>query len=421
MFLLPSSQLGWLNELGVGNDINTQFGTETSKLQAISLKKMIYDLTPQDFVDIKLFMMKDPIIAKSHVYTYLYMPYQRRSAITPTLAASLTTTALQVVPLTNPTSVTVDMILIHPSTEQKVIVRFVDPAAFTMTIAPYDGGATLPTLSSGSAYIFPQHGTIDGDLTNKVTQLQRVDELVEKSNYVQWFKRGSTFGMIERYEFENNGTTNYLELNDQNMLRQHHIDIGNATWNGTKGKVRLSDGNPALLMDGIYPQIISGGALQAACTFSQLFSTIIDVMEATRFGTGQQDKTIFATPKMIAKFAQAIKLNATAPLVRFKATGDDGLSITLNGFEWQTGRVTFVPVQRWMQESASFPASWENKVIIGNPETFQPYITFPESIHFIGGFDKNPYTENNFDRKFVKGTWSGAVENPKDWGVITVS
>ena len=420
MFQLPADQLSWLNELGPGNNIADVYGTETSKLQALELKKMIYDLTPQDFIDVKLFMMKDPIISRSHVYTYLYMPYQRKSAITPTLGSSLTTTAYQVVPITNPTSITIDMILNHPTTEQKVIVRAVDLAAYTMTIYPLDG-ATLPTLSSGSTYIFSQHGTVDGDLTNKVTQLQRVDEIIEKSNYVQWFKRGSTFGMIERYEYENNGTTDYMAKNDQNMLRQHHIDIGNATWNGTRGKVRLSDGNPALLMDGIVPQAIAGGALQGSCTVSQLFNTIIDGMESTRFGTGQQDKTIFATPKMISQFARQIKLNSTAPLVRFKATGDDGLSITLNGFEWQTGRVTFVPVQRWMQESASFPSSWENKVIVGNPETFQPYITFPESIHFIGGFDKNPYTENNFDRKFIKGTWSGALENPKDWLILTVN
>lgn len=420
MYLLPASQLSWLNQLGLGNDVNTQYGTETSKLQALELKRMIYDLTPQDYLDIKLFMMKTPIISRSHVYHYLYMPYQRKSAITPALSATISTTASQVVPITNPSSITVDMILSHPSTEQKVIVVDVSIGNSTMTIRPLDG-ATLPELSSGSVYIFPNHGTVDGDLTNKVTQQTRVDDLIERANYVQWFKRGSTFGMIERYEYENNGTTNYMELNDQNMLRQHHIDIGNATWNGTKGKVKLSDGNPALLMDGIVPQAISGGALQASCTVSQLARTIIQAMEATRFGTGQVNKTVFATPQMLADFSYQMKLNASTPLVRYKATGDDNLSITLSGFEWQTGRVTMVPVQRWQRESNSFPASWENKVIVGNPEDFQPYITFPESIHFIPGYDKGGNNENNFDRKFIKATWSGALANPKDWAIINVS
>lgn len=415
-FLLPSNNLSWLNQLAPGNDIAAQYGTDTSVFQALQIQKMIWDLTPKDYLDVKLFMLNAPEVKKSHTFLYTQMPYQRKSAITPVLSAGIAAASVQVVPITNPNSVSPDMILIHPITEQKVIVRNVLTGDYTMTIAAYEL-ATLPALVSGTTYIFPQHGTVDGDLSSKITQMQRVDELITRSNHVQMFSRGTTFGRVERYEWENNATVNYMEKNDAELLRQHHIDIGNATWNGTKGMVRLSNGNKAMLMDGIIPSAISSGALQASCTTAQLFSTIIDVMESTRFGTNQVDKAIFATPRMIAKFAQVVKY----PLVRFKATNDNGLSITLNGFEWQTGRVMFVPVQRFQQESNSFPVSWENKIFIGNPETFHPCITFPEKVGFIGGRDTNPYTENNFDMKYIEGTWSGYLENGKDWGIITVS
>lgn len=416
-FAFPSNQFNSINLNSPASNLADTYGLDKSKLIAPRIRRLIFNAAPKDYTDLKLLMMKQPDIEKDFEFIYFEIPYQRQSAITPALGSGIVAGTSQIVPITNPDAVSPDLMLIHPSTEQKVIVKDVSPTGYTMTIEAAIG-ESLPALTSGLTYVFPVHASVDGDLSSKITQMTRAGKIIERTNYVQMFARGTFFGRVERYKYEQNGTTDYMDKNRETMFTEYRIDNSNSYWNGTRGLITTSQGQRAYLMDGIVPIMKRAGSLQISCTASQLYTALVTASYETRFNGDVETRYIYGAHKHINKIAEILKL----PLMRFTAKGDNGMEIPLQYVEITGERWVFVPMQRWEQKSNSFPASWENQLIMLNPDSITPVMTFPEALRKLQGRDvANPTNMNNFDIEWIEGTLSIKMNNPLNAALITIN
>ena len=270
----------------------------TTHLARFIFKEIIGTDPEPYFAALKMFMFNGkPDISNSSIYTWIEKPSQRYAptALVTTSAGSPIASATQQNGVTGgyveysiPVS---DQDYAVTPTDNDIMFR---GNAFGTIIGktPSSGGnpATLQVRSLVSAGLpavlqgdrLPLMGEIRADSMDRIANVQRM-ETIERFNYVATFMRSMKWGTKEQLEWIHNATTDYRTKNQEELILNLKYDALVNLIAGKKEMRQLSGGEYAKGMDGLYPQMLSGGSATATTTLGNFISTFEAMGQNTNY------------------------------------------------------------------------------------------------------------------------------------------
>lgn len=338
----------------VGSEYASTYGHDVSTLVQKLTNRRIFNSAPQQFMDLRLLNEVPTESVRSDEFFYQEMGYQREALVATATAAAVSYPTSQVITVQSVDSITTNTIIVYPN-NQKGVVTSVDQAALQITVAPYVGD-TLPAVAIDD--VIANLSSVDHDGSEGFAQHFRATT-VERNNYVQLFNKAMRYGEVELFKLRNNGTTeNFLEMEREAMYNQHRIDISNAFWIGQKGEVVLRNGVKAKTTGGVFTRMVEAGSPNALATTSTLVQAFEDVIFASEYGQYGAVRMAFMTPRVHRILSLAYKNEHT----RYEPTDEIAL-LNLKEVNIGSSRIVLVPFKRF-EDSASFPASFKNRIII---------------------------------------------------------
>ena len=175
--------------------------------------------------------------------------------------------------------------------------------------------------------------------------------------------------------YQNNGTTNYYERDMKHLMDECYRDLFALYINGTRGEHNILVPADAGLAAGTYKTKIGDGLFPFMQRYGAANSisspaTIVADFEALAFATNYEaagaTRWILGTDRVLHILSQMWK-----DPVRYMS-GDVTNSLDLT--EYKFGTMKFVPVVVPQFESGTgmFPASFENRIIVVNPDRIAP-------------------------------------------------
>lgn len=395
----------------------TAFGYNQNKVLLNDIKKEIVDRMPEDFRDIQMLMMKTPKMIKSDERIWFELNTSIQPLRSQPLPSNIAAGTTQVIPVLDTTVVGLDTNVGYP-TNQKATVIAIDPAGSTVTLQSQTGVA-LPALSSGQSYVFNFQSTGVADGAAGGSSNYRLNPLIEQYNWLELFYAQTNMGLVDKLKYQNNEAVNYLFTQLDKMHLEVYTGMSNAFWNGTRGQYTMSNGTPAKAMEGVYPWMVRNGSYAATTTTANLWDTLQTAAFATRTGTGNYPRMIFAAPKYI----QAISDNLKTTLIRYTAEGDNDVSLNLNTVSLGTGQFVLQPYQRFEQASGSFPSFFEDTVFMldWNLIDVAKMEGLPDMTGTIGAIGDNPYTTALNSTNYMLTSLTTELKNPYGHAIISVN
>jgi hypothetical protein len=415
LFTFPSPSFNNAELNAPGSNYAQQYGKDTTKLIMEIIRKTIFDAVPADYYDLAILNMQNAKFVSGDEHIYFEKSIQRQGILTTVLSGNIAAGSVQIIPITNIDDAGVDYIVQNTTTQVRGTITSVNTTLGTMTVQAYSG-QTLPQLNSGSQYTYILSTSVDGDGTSNITQSQRLDNLIERYNYVQQFARRTDYGRMEKFKYDKIGTTDYVTENKKELINQYRMDLSNAMWNGERGEVTLSNGTKVKTMGGHYPTMLAAGSVQISTTISNLPDAVMQAHYLSRYGTGNYVRMLYAVPEMIHNIAVALK----QPLIRWQPKNDTAADLGLEYMSFGDGKLVFVPMQRWEQKSNCFSADWEKRIILLDQQNIIPVLAWGERTGYIGDRSQNPYTFNNYSTEYIEGTMSVEHNNPLAGAIIDV-
>jgi len=142
------------------------------------------------------------------------------------------------------------------------------------------------------------------------------------------------------------------------MFNQHRIDLSNAFWAGQKGQVVTANGTVAKTTGGVYTAMVDAGSPNTTATTATLVDAFEDMVLSSEYGDYGSARMAFMTPTVHRQLSLAYK----EELTRY-APNDEIALLNLKEVNLGSSRIVLVPFKRF-EDSASFPASWSNKITI---------------------------------------------------------
>lgn len=330
-----------------------------------AIRKAIFDAAPEQYNALKLVFEKEIEEVGSDEFEFLEKTFGR-SALEATNApvavvAVPGSEVTQVIAMTaaSVTHVQPDDIIVYPD-GTKAIVRSI--ASLNVTVASQTG-LGLPAVTIGD--IFAVQSTIAGDGANSFSHYDRM-ETVTRYNYIQLFLRASRWSRIELQKYINQGTTNYLDMDKMEKMKQLRTDLFVSFFNGTRGEFRLASTIPAKSMGGIFPTMQAAGAMTGNPTIAGLRTQFESLAFKTNYKKEGGVRMIYATDEMLYELSKVFK----DPGIRYAPS--DRVA-DLNLYEYKLGTQRFVPVPcELFKEQSCFPASWQRKILVLDQETITP-------------------------------------------------
>lgn len=407
-----------------GSDYAAAYGYQTNTLTYADVRRIIYDATPKEYPELKILMLNGMQSRPGDEFFYYEAQVFRKGVISRILTANIPAGTTQTFLVTNPFAASVDTLLCHPITEQTVNVDAVDTNTSTITIKAKQN-EVLPALTSGQSYSFGNVGTITADGANTITQSQRLDELIRRSNYLQLFNRSTEFGVIEMGKYLKQGTTNYVEMNRSRLADEFKYDLANTYWMGQQGNVILSNGKPAKAMGGISPIMAAAGSFQTTITPANILEGVRQACLNTLYSKAGASKFLYIHPQWIDELQKQYK----QPLIRFVPDVPGGDSahtadFVLQGMKFGHTTVVLVPMQRFEPLSGSFPPSWFKKGFLLDNASIIPQFCefFPEKWGQVRSRNNgNENTLNLYDIEYIQGSLSLEYNNPLGGAILNIN
>lgn len=358
------------------NPQSSNYGTDSgysaqeSILIAKAIKEAIFDAAPEQYNALKLVFEKDFEEYNNDEFEYLENTFGRSAleASAPGAGANHAAQAAvagavqtQVITFTaaSITHVGIDLVLVYPD-GTKGIVRVI--AGLNVTVESQTS-AGLPAVAVGD--IFSIQSTIYGDGMDTFSNYERL-ETITRYNYVQQFLRACRWGRVELLKYQNSGTTDFLDKDKKEKMRQLRTDLFNSFFNGTRGEFRLANGLPVKSMGGIYPMMQAAGSMSANPTIAGLRSSFETLAFKTNYKKEGGTRMIYATDEMLYELSKIFK----DPGTRYAPT--DTIA-QMNLYEYKIGTMRFVPVPcELFKEQSCFPKEWNRKMLIIDQETIAP-------------------------------------------------
>lgn len=371
--------------------------TETNLLRK-AIRERIFDAAPQQYNALKLVFSRSPKTVASDEFEYLEKTFGRNpltaNAISALVAAVAGTQVTQVITLTAASMdyVTPDMVITYPNNDEGVI-KSINAGANQITVGSLTS-AGLPAVASGDVFAF--RSTIEGDGQDFFAHYSRL-ETITRYNYVQQFLRAQRWDKWEYQKYVNTGTTDYLENDKEEKLKQLRTDLFVSYFNGHRGEYSTSASYAAKSMGGIYPTMVNAGSLTSNPTTAGLKAAFEALAFASNYKVEGGTRFIYGSQEMLYKFSEIYK----QPGLRY-TPNDSVAKLDLQMIEFGGMKFVLVPCELF-REPSCFPADWANKIIVLDQESVKPVIM--EGIPAM-----------NMGSTLDRGQ-SGTRENYKDWYV----
>lgn len=326
------------------------------------VRSVIFDAMPQQFKDLALFNMQTPKSVPSDSIEYQEMGYQREPITTTGSASSVAHPTEQTISVSSTDAISIDVLIVYPN-DDKGMVRDVNTTTNTITVQPLTG-QTIPAVTSGDRLSVMSRVQADG--ADGFSSYFR-STTIQREAFIQFITFAQRFGLAELLKYMNTGSVDgYVEMNQRKMLEQYRVDLSNILWNGEQGEVTTKAGDKAKTMGGIFPLMKAAGSPNTALTTSTLVDGIVDLAQASQFGTYGSTRFLFGTPEVLLALWRQIKEDKT----RFTPANDMILSWELDMWKLGDTNIVFVPMGRF-KDGASFPSSWAGRLFLLDMDNIQ--------------------------------------------------
>lgn len=356
------------NALGSDYAANSAYTPAPTDLIRRELFEALFDAAPAKYNILKLLFEQQFETVKSDEFYYKEYTFGRAPLVAQANAAAVAavvgTTVSQTYTITAASfKITLDMVIgFNDAANTKGIVTALNAAAGTITVTSQTSGG-LPAVTAGD-YLIPM-STFRADGQSLFQTYQRL-ETIERYNYLQGFLRARRWGKIELKKFENLGTTDYLQRDTEELMKQVRYDVFASFFNGTRGEFTTAVGEPGKAMGGVYPTMVAAGSATATTTTSGLQATLEALAFATDYKAEGGVRFIVAVPRLINEVHKIYKQTLT----RYKPS-DKIADMELDEIRFGGLRFVFVPCML-LQEPSLFPLSFANKYFVLDLETIKP-------------------------------------------------
>jgi len=372
------------------------FGATETNLLHKDIKEVIFDAAPMQYTALKLVFARDPEVKLSDEFEYLEHTFGRNPLEVDTNAAAVAASpgnqVTQNIILTaaSMSYVSEDMVVTYPSNDEGVI-QAVNTGTNTITVGSLTSQG-LPSINAGQFLAF--RSSIEGD-GQDVFSIYMREETITRYNYIQFFLRAQRWDRVEYQKFVNLGTTNYLETNKKELLKQMRTDLFVSYFNGHRGEYQIANGNIAKSMGGIYPLMINAGSLSSNPTVAGLKNAFEALAFASNYKAEGGTRFIYGTQEMLYLFSEIYK----QPGLRYQP-GDKVANLDLQMIEFGGMKFVMVPCELF-KEPSCFPTDWSRRILVLDQETIKPVV-----MQGIPAMDMGTTLDRGKD---------GTRENFKDW------
>ena len=393
----------------------SEYNPNEEILIAKAIRKIIFDAAPAKYNSMKLLYSKPFKEYGLDEFEYLEKTFGRTAvestAIVAAQVAAPGAHQTQVIAMTAGTvdKLSVDLILVYPDNTHAVIT---DITGLNVTVNSLTN-AGLPAVAVGD--IFAVEATIRADAMDSFSNYSRM-ETITRYNYIQFFLRAQRWGRVELQKYKNNGTTNYLQLDMDEKVKQLRIDMFNSYWNGQRGEYTIAGGYVAKSMGGINPTMLAAGSAVANPTVSGLKAAFESLAFQTDFKAEGGTRFIYATSEMLNEFSNIYK----QPGLRYEPS-DEIANLNLKRIELGGQNFVMVPCELFRERSC-FPADWQRKIFILDQEAISPVKMKGIPQFEMGGtltMGKNG-TREDFEDFYVRGQLSQEYNNPQGGFILDV-
>ncbi len=395
--------------------IESQFNPTEEILIAKAIRKIIFDAAPAKYNSMKLLYSKPFKEYGGDEFEYLEKTFGRTAIVADQIAAlqaavpGANQTQTFNVTAATASRLSLDLILVYPDNTHAVIVGIVG-VAITVNSNTNFG---LPAVAVGD--VFAVEATIRADAMDTFNNYERM-ETITRYNYIQFFLRAQRWGRVELQKHKNLGTTNYLQLDMDEKVKQLRIDMFNSYWNGQRGEYPISGNFIAKSMGGINPTMLAAGSATANPTVAGLKSAFETLAFQTDFKVEGGTRFIYATSEMLHNFSNIYK----QPGLRYEPS-DEIANLKLNRIELGGQNFVLVPCELF-RETSCFPVDWQRKIFVLDQEAISPVKMKGIPQFEMGGtlaLGKNG-TREDFEDFFVKGQLSLEYNNPQGGFILNV-
>lgn len=402
------------NVNALGSKYAQQYGHGVTSLITRAVRNIIYDAAPQQYFDLKILGLKAPKLVNSDEYFYHEMGFGRDPLVVGLVAVDIAAGVTQVIPITNVSAASVDMIVVYPG-NQRGNITAINVGAGTITVTA-ETNNTLPAIPAGAAgaTTLANLSPIEADGQNSISQYFRIDT-VERCNYIQMVVKAMRFGEIELEKYKRSGAIDtYLAMQRKRMQEQFRIDLANIYWNGRMAEVTLANGQKAKTAGGIFPIMQQVGSANTSVAIANLPQALEELALDTEYGVYGKTRFLYGTPRAIHYLSQQYKRSLT----RY-SPNDNLAKLELDGVRMGSTNIVFVPIKRF-EEPSCFPASWRSRLILLDQESIQPVFFLPERMGETLARVNNG-TLQNYTDTWMSATWDLEFYNPLGSGWIDIT
>lgn len=395
--------------------IESEYSPNEEILIAKAIRKIIFDAAPAKYNSMKLLYSKPFKEYGLDEFEYLEKTFGRSvvvsNAVVGLQAAVPGAHQTQVLTMTAATvdKLSVDLILVYPDNTHAVVV---DITGLNVTVNSLTN-AGLPGVLVGDE--FAVEATIRADAMDSFSNYSRM-ETITRYNYIQFFLRAQRWGRVELQKYKNQGTTNYLQLDMDEKVKQLRVDMFNSYWNGQRGEYTIAGGFVAKSMGGINPTMLAAGSASANPTVAGLKTAFESLAFQTDFKAEGGTRFIYATSEMLNEFSNIYK----QPGLRYEPS-DHIADLNLKRIELGGQNFVLVPCELFRERSC-FPADWQRKIFILDQESISPVKMKGIPQFEMGGtlaMGKNG-TREDFEDFYVRGQLSQEYNNPQGGFILDV-
>ena len=359
------------NSQGANYPNDSAYSPEELNLIQKEIRYKIFDAAPAQFDALKLIFSKEVKEKNLDEFEYLEKTFGRSPmeaiAGTQTSAAAAATPAVPGtfvshtfnVSSASLLSIAVSDVITYPGGQEGVIA---DITGNIVTVRSRTN-AGLPGIVVGN--VFAIRSTIYADGQTGFDHYSRMD-VVTRYNYIQLFLRAQRWGEMERQKYINAGTTDYMDLDKKEKLKQIRIDMFVSCFNGFRGEYTLSGARVAKSMGGIYPTMVAAGSANANPTLGGLAAAFENLAFNTNFKAEGATRYIYGTHAVLHELSKTYKLSS----VRLQ-TGEKKVNLDLNQIELGGSKYVLVPCELF-REPSCFPATWARKLLVLDQDTINP-------------------------------------------------
>jgi len=331
-----------------------------------AIKREIFDAAPAQYDALKVVFAKPFKDVNLDEFEYLENTFGRSPIVASAVAAAQAAvpgahqTHAITVSAASVARMSPDLVIIYPDGTTHGVIASIAGNVMTVNSLTNEG---LPAVAIGD--VFAVQSTIRADGMDYFSNYERLD-VVTRYNYVQFFLRAQRWARVELQKYVNAGTTNYLDVNKQQKMKQLRIDLFNSFWNGKRGEFTISSGYAAKAMGGVYPTMLAAGSANVTTSLAGLQAAFETTAFQTNFKTEGGTRFIYGTDEVLNEFSKIYK----QPGLRYEPDNELA-NLKLKRIELGTMNFVLVPCELWKEESC-FSADWQRRVIVLDQDTITP-------------------------------------------------